>query len=70
MLEKKFKNVEVILPNKNLGYAKGFNLAFRQCKNNFVLTFTPDVIINKNLISFMQVLQIYNYSNPNKNKTN
>lgn len=54
MLEKKFKNVEVILPNKNLGYAKGFNLAFRQCKNNFVLTFTPDVIINKNLISNLE----------------
>ncbi len=50
MLEKKFKNVNVIIPSENLGYAKAFNLAFKKCKNNFVLTITPDVIINKNLI--------------------
>ncbi len=50
MLEKKFKNVNVIIPSENLGYAKAFNLAYKKCKNNFVLTITPDVIINKNLI--------------------
>ena len=26
-LEKKFKNVNVIIPSENLGYAKAFNLA-------------------------------------------
>ena len=49
-LEKKFKNTEVVLPSNNLGYAKAFNLAFKRCKNDFVLTLTPDVLINKNLI--------------------
>ncbi len=49
-LEKKFKNVNVIIPRENLGYAKAFNLALKKCKNNFVLTITPDVVINKNLI--------------------
>ena len=49
-LEKKFKNLSVITPSKNLGYAKAFNLALKKCKNNFVLTITPDVLINKNLI--------------------
>ena len=50
-LEKKFKNTSVIIPNENLGYSKALNLAFKKCKNNFVLTLTPDVLINKNLIS-------------------
>ena len=50
-LEKKFKNVEVIIPSKNLGYSSAFNLAYKKCKYNFVLTFTPDVKFNSNLIS-------------------
>ncbi len=49
-LEKKFKNINVLTPNENLGYSKAFNLALKKCKNNFVLTITPDVLINKNLI--------------------
>ena len=49
-LEKKYKNLNVITPNENLGYAKAFNLALKKCKNKFVLTLTPDVLINKNLI--------------------
>ena len=49
-LEKKFKNVSVIMPTENLGYAKAFNLALKKCKNDFVLTITPDILINKNLI--------------------
>ncbi len=49
-LEKKFRNVKVIIPDENLGYAKGFNLAYKHCKNNFVLTLTPDVIIDNKLI--------------------
>ena len=49
-LEKKFKNTKVIIPECNLGYAKAFNLAMGECKNNFVLTLTPDVLIEKNMI--------------------
>ena len=53
-LEKKFKNLSVLTPNENLGYSKAFNLAFKNCKNNFVLTITPDVLINKNLIFIIE----------------
>ena len=49
-LEKKFKNTKVIIPKENLGYAKAFNLAFNICKNNFILTLTPDTLIKKNVI--------------------
>ena len=49
-IEKKYKNVEVIIPSKNLGYASAINLAYRKCKNNFVLIITPDVKFNTNLI--------------------
>ncbi len=49
-LEKKFKNLKVIIPSENLGYAKGFNLALKSCKNNLILTLTPDVLINQKLI--------------------
>ena len=50
-LEKKFNNTKVIIPSINLGYASAFNLGFRNSRNNFVLTVTPDVIITKKLIS-------------------
>ncbi len=48
--EKKFKNTKVIIPETNLGYAKAFNKAFKECKNQIVLTLTPDVLIKKGLI--------------------
>ncbi len=50
-IEKKFKNTKVIIPEKNLGYATAFNLAFKKSKHKFVITLTPDVLINDSLIS-------------------
>ncbi len=49
-LKKKFKNINIIIPNENLGYSKAFNKALEKCDNDFVLTITPDVLISKNLI--------------------
>ena len=46
------------------------NKEFENWKLNFKKIALENNIINKSLISFMQVFQIYNYSNPNKNKTN
>ena len=46
--EKKYNNTKVIIPAKNLGYASAFNLGFKKSKNNYVLSLTPDVIINSN----------------------
>ena len=53
-IEKKFKNTNVIIPSKNLGYASAFNLGYSRCKNKFVLTLTPDVTLNRKLISKIQ----------------
>lgn len=49
-IEKKYSNAKVIIPPTNLGYAAAFNLGFKRSKNQFVLTLTPDVLINKKLI--------------------
>ena len=54
-IEKKFKNTKVIIPEINLGYARAFNKAFKECRNKKVLTLTPDVIINKKLIKIMKI---------------
>ncbi len=61
-LEKKFKNINVITPTENLGYSKAFNLALKKCKNNFILTITPDVVINKNLITKLEKI-VYKLKN-------
>ena len=53
-LEKKFKNLKVIIPKENLGYSRGFNLALKHCENHLILTFTPDVKIDKKLMSKLE----------------
>ena len=53
-IEKKFNNTKVIIPETNLGYARAFNKAFKDCKNQIVLTLTPDVLINKKLITNLE----------------
>ena len=50
-IEKKFQNSKVIIPEKNLGYASAFNKALKMSKNNFLITISPDVQIDKKLIS-------------------
>ena len=66
--EKKFKNTEVIIPNSNLGYAKAFNLGLNKCKNNFVITLTPDVLIKKDLImrieKFLKIFKNFTLAAP------
>ncbi len=52
--QNKFKNTKVIIPQENLGYAKAFNKALKECKNQIVLTLTPDVLINKKLIKNLE----------------
>ena len=55
-IEKKFKNSKVIIPNKNLGYASAFNKAMKLSKSNFLITLTPDVVIDKKLILKIETL--------------
>ena len=48
--------------------AKAFNLALNKCKNNFVITLTPDVLIKKDLISqiekFLKVFKNFTLAAP------
>jgi len=54
LLEKKFKNTEVIIPKENLGLAKSYNLGIKKAKTKFVFLNNPDMEISsqsiKNLI--------------------
>ena len=53
-LEKKFKNVKLIIPNKNLGLAKSYNLGIKKAKTEYIFLNNPDIEIEnkaiKNLI--------------------
>ena len=50
-LEKKYLNLECILPSKNLGYGAGNNLGIKNSKTKYVLTLNPDTILYENTIS-------------------
>ncbi|MDC0628253.1 glycosyltransferase [Pelagibacteraceae bacterium] len=41
-LENKFKNVEVIIPDQNLGLAKSYNLGIKKSKTKYVFLNNPD----------------------------
>ena len=50
-LEKKFKNTKVIIPNKNLGLAKSYNLGIKKCQTKFVFLNNPDMEISNQSIN-------------------
>ena len=45
MIEAKFPWVTLIKSNENLGFAKGNNVAIRQCKGRYIALVNPDVIV-------------------------
>ena len=51
LLAKYTKNVDVYIPNENLGYAKGMNKALELSKDNFVLISPPDVDFSFNCLN-------------------
>ena len=55
-LEKIYKNVQIIIPEKNLGVGKATNIGLKKSKNNFVFCLSPDVEISKEC--FVQILNI------------
>ena len=55
-LEKIYKNVQIIIPEKNLGVGKATNIGLKKSKNNFVFCLSPDVEVSKEC--FMQMLNI------------
>ena len=52
-LEKKFENVKVIIPKKNLGGAGGVNLGLSLVKTEFSLYLDADVIPEKDMINIL-----------------
>ena len=50
LLEKKFKNTEVIIPKENLGLAKSYNLGIKKAKTKFVFLNNPDMEISSQSI--------------------
>ncbi len=50
-LEKKYQNVKVIVPEKNLGFAKGANLGIDEAKTEYVFLNPSDVFLPKKCIN-------------------
>lgn len=54
-LEKKFKNVEVVIPKTNLGLAKSYNLAIQKSRTKYVFLNNPDLeITNQSIKSLLE----------------
>jgi hypothetical protein len=45
MIEARFPHVKLIRSNENLGFAKGNNVAIRQCQGRYIALVNPDVIV-------------------------
>ena len=52
-LEKKFANVKVVIPKKNLGNGGGINLGFTLVKTEFSLILDPDTVPDKNMVDIL-----------------
>ena len=67
-LEKKYNNTEVIIPEKNLGLAKSYNLGIKKAKTKFVFLNNPDMEITdrsiKNLIYCAKKLKNFGAISP------
>lgn len=50
-LEEKYQNVKVIVPEKNLGFAKGANLGINESKTEYVFLNPADVFLPKKCIT-------------------
>ena len=67
-LEKKFDNTTVIIPKKNLGLAKSFNLGIQKSKTKYVFLNNPDIEIShlsiKNLIECAKKIKNFGIISP------
>tara|TARA_Y100000590_G_scaffold97230_1_gene110572 strand:- start:1468 stop:2337 length:870 start_codon:yes stop_codon:yes gene_type:complete len=63
-LEKKFNNVQVVVPKKNLGNGGGINLGLSLVKTEFSLYLDPDIQPNKDMIKILleKTKKIENFS--------
>ena len=54
-LEKKFENVQVVIPKKNLGNGGGINLGLSLAKTEFSLYLDADVMPKKDMIDVLLI---------------
>ena len=54
-IEKKYQNVKVIIPKENLGVAKGYNLAIKSSKTQYVFLNNPDMKMSNKAITQLMV---------------
>ena len=64
LFEQNFKNVQVILPDENLGFSKSVNLGIRVSQNNFVCFLSPDVILPKECLENLEkiIIKLNNFA--------
>ena len=48
-----FKNIELIIPDSNLGYGKANNLGVDKSKTPYVLIVNPDILLNEEFINIL-----------------
>ena len=48
-----FKNIELIIPDSNLGYGKANNLGVDKSKTPYVLIINPDILLNEEFINIL-----------------
>ena len=71
-IEKKFFNVECILPGENLGYSKANNLGLLKVKTKYALILNPDTILDpeaiNNFLEFTKNYEDFAIVGPNQNE--
>ena len=59
-VEKKFNNVECILPEENLGYSKANNLGLSKVKTKYALILNPDTVLDSEALNnFLEFTKNY-----------
>ena len=71
-IEKKFTNVECILPKENLGYSKANNLGLLKVKTKYALILNPDTVLDSeainNFLEFTKNYEDFAIVGPNQNE--
>ena len=55
-LEKKFKNIQVLIPSDNLGLANGYNLGIKKTNSKYIFLNNPDIQITNTSIKKLYLL--------------
>ena len=71
-IEKKYKNVECILPEENLGYSRANNLGLSKVKTKYALILNPDTVLDpqaiNNFLEFTKNHEDFAIVGPNQNE--